>query len=80
MLDKPEVKFKLKACPLNKFEPCIEERCAFYDESSAIEEAHNPPEDFSFCSITYLPIIYHELKEFLDEFIRKWESEETRRQ
>lgn len=78
MIDRPEVKFKLKSCPLNKFEPCIEEECAFYDESSAIEEAHNPPSNFSFCAISYLPIIYHELKEFQDEFMRYWESNEVK--
>lgn len=76
MFDENEVKFKLKKCPLNKFEPCIDEECAFYDESSTIREAHNPPPDFTFCSISYLPIIYHELKEFQDEFIRYWESTE----
>lgn len=63
-----EVKFKSKKCPLNKFEPCIDGECAFYDESSEIENAHNPPPHFTFCSISYLPIIYHEIKEFSDNF------------
>lgn len=57
-----EVNFKEKYCPLLK-ENCIAEKCAFYDESNAIYEAENPLPEFTFCSVSYLPIVFYELRQ-----------------
>ncbi|MHB8278696.1 MAG: hypothetical protein ACYDIA_13725 [Candidatus Humimicrobiaceae bacterium] len=58
-----EVKFEAKKCPFDNFRKCIGFDCAFYDESNAIEDAENSPDKFTFCAISYLPIMFYELRQ-----------------
>lgn len=56
-------KTKYKKCPLNKFDICIGEDCAFYDTLKLVEQDNDMAIfDFDCCSIAYMPYVFDKLK------------------